>query len=245
MGIVIVSGTSTGAGQNVTAAAVAALARARGRTVAVVLPAQTGALPGEPADLAEISQLAPGVATYEYARYRDLLSPDAAARQSGDRPLRLTAVAKSVAALDADFDLVLVVGTGGLLDRYGPDGWTPAELAWSMQAPVLLVTAPGRDAPNFVSLTLEAMKTRGLHVGGVVLTRWPGVPDLADRTSVTDLETILGRPLAGVLPECMPGGDDFLAVARLGLDASWGGRFNAAAFRDHADPTPAGTSVTG
>ncbi|GAA0282891.1 ATP-dependent dethiobiotin synthetase BioD [Cryptosporangium japonicum] len=244
MGIVAVSETSIGAGTTITTAAIAALAGTRGLTVAVVKLAQTGVRPGEPGELTEIERLAPGVATYEYARYPDALSPEAAARHTGDRPLRLTAVAKSVAALDTEFDLVLVAGTGSLLERFGPDGWTLAELAWSVQAPVLLVTGTGRDAPSHTALAAEALTARGVRLAGLVVGSWPHDPDLVARSNVADLESIVGRPLTGALP-AGPGPDGFSTVARAGLDAAWGGDFDAAAFRDRADPTPAGTSITG
>ena len=239
MGIVAITGTSTEVGKTVVTAAVAALARARGQSVAVVKPAQTGLLPGEPGDLAEIERLAPGVVTYEYARYPAPLSPQAAARQAGDRALRLTPVAKSIAALDTEYDLVLVEGAGGLLVRFGADGWTLAELAWSVQAPALLVTTAGLGTLNHTALTIEALAARGVPLAGVVIGSWPAQPDLAARCNIRDLETTAGRPLDGVLPAGAPDQEDFVSVARAGLDASWGGSFDAAAFRSSIDPTPA------
>ncbi|GAA3396204.1 dethiobiotin synthase [Cryptosporangium minutisporangium] len=243
MGIVAVTGTSTEVGKTVTTAAIAALARSRGRSVAVIKPAQTGLRPDEPGDLAEVERLAPGVVTYEYARYPDPLSPEAAARQTGDRPLRLAAVAKSIAALDDDYDLVLVEGAGGLLVRFGPDGWTLADLAWAVQAPVLLVAAAGLGTLNHTALTAEALDGRGVPLAGLVVGSWPADPDLATRCNVADLETVTGRPLDGVLPAGAPHETDFLSVARAGLNDSWGGTFDAAAFRTSIDPTPATTSA--
>lgn len=58
MGILIVTGTGTEIGKTVVPAALAAAALARGRTVAVLKPAQTGLEPGEPGDAAEAARLA-------------------------------------------------------------------------------------------------------------------------------------------------------------------------------------------
>jgi dethiobiotin synthetase len=245
VGIVVVAGTGTEVGKTVVTAAVAALARVGGRTVAVAKPAQTGLLPGEPGALAEIERLAPGVVGYEYARYADELSPEAAARYSGDRALRLTTSAKSIAALDAEYDLVLVEGSGGLLERFGPDGWTLAELAWALQVPVLLVTGPGRDAPNSTALTYEALNSRGLTLAGLVIGSWPAEPGLVSRSNVRDLEAITARPLDGVLPAGAPDSEDFLTVARAGLRTSWGGTFDPDEFRERIDPTPARSPLCG
>ncbi|WP_205752440.1 dethiobiotin synthase [Cryptosporangium phraense] len=268
MGIFAIVGTSTGVGKTVVTAAVAALAQARGQRVAVVKPAQIGLRPGEPGDLATIERLVPGVATYEYARYPDVLSPEAAARYAGDRPLRLTTVAKSLAALDTEFDLVLVEGTGGVLTRFGPDGWTMAELAWSMQAPAVVVTAAGRGTLNHTALTLEALRARGIPLAGLMIGRWPDEPDLTARSNLADLEALSGRPLDGALPENAagpiksPGFPDagaslarllemagrrrersapFEATARAGLSPAFGGTFDGSTFRDDNTPEPAGT----
>ncbi|WP_181791254.1 AAA family ATPase, partial [Streptomyces phytophilus] len=48
--VLVVTGTSTGVGKTVVTAAVAAAALARGRSVAVLKPAQTGVAPDEPGD---------------------------------------------------------------------------------------------------------------------------------------------------------------------------------------------------
>lgn len=62
------------------------------------------------------------------------------------------------------------------------------------------------------------------------------------RAAPSPTEIVVGRPLDGVRPGRW---GRTAGIARAGLDASWGGAFDAAAFPDSADPTPAGTSVTG
>lgn len=231
MSILVVTGTSTGVGKTVVTAAIAALARDRGASVAVVKPAQTGVGASEPGDLADVARLAPGIRQVEYARYPDPLSPDAAARRAGMAPLRLDGVAADVAALADRYDLVLVEGAGGLLVRFADDGWTLADLARTLDLPVLVVAGAGLGTLNHTALTLEVLAGRGVRLAGVVIGSWPAGPDLAARTNVVDLETVSGRPLSGVLPEGAPGWPDFLAAARHGLAPALGGVFDAADFR--------------
>jgi dethiobiotin synthetase len=238
VGIVVVTGTSTEVGKTAIAAAVAALGIAQGIRTAVFKPAQTGLQPGEPGDLAEVERLTPGVTAVEFARYPDPLSPEAAARHASLRPLGLAETANRVAALSADHDLVLVEGAGGLLVRFGPDGWTIADLAWALQAPVLTVISPGLGTLNHTALTLEALKARGLTNAGIVIGRWPKDPDLATRRNVRDLETIAGRPLSGALPEGAPQHANFAAVAKATLGPELGGEWDAADFRNSVDPSP-------
>jgi dethiobiotin synthetase len=236
--ILVVTGTSTGVGKTVVTAAVAALARDRGASVAVVKPAQTGVGAGEPGDLAEVARLAPGIRQVEYARYPDPLAPDAAARRAGISPLRLEQITADVAALADRYDLVLVEGAGGLLVRFADDGWTLADVARSLDAPVLVVTTAGLGTLNHTALTLEVLAGRGVRLAGVVIGSWPSGPDLAARTNVADLETVSGRALCGALPDGAPAWPDFLAAARHGLAPSLGGVFDAADFRMTVVPSP-------
>ncbi|MGB9377118.1 MAG: dethiobiotin synthase [Mycobacteriales bacterium] len=231
MSILIVSGTGTGVGKTVATAAVAALALDRGASVAVVKPAQTGVDPAEPGDLDEIARLSGATDLHELARYPDPLSPEAAARVSGGEQLLVDEVANSVHELARSRQLVLVEGAGGLLVRFASDGWTLADLAQLLDAPVLVVAAAGLGTLNATALTLEVMAGRGLRHSGVVIGSWPARPGLAERHNVGDLERLAGRPLAGALPERAAASPDFLGLARHGLDPTLGGRFDAADFR--------------
>ncbi len=225
--VLVVSGTGTEVGKTVVTAALAALAAARGDRVAVVKPAQTGEPPGPAGDLEVIRRLSGVRLTHELARFPDPLSPEAAARAAGRPPLDLAGAAVVIKQLQAEADLVLVEGAGGLLVRYDPAGATIADLAAMLGAPVLVVTTAGLGTLNHTALTLEALNRRRLAAAGVVIGSWPDEPDLAARANLTDLAVIAGRPLAGALPAGSGrlGRAEFLAVARAGLGPELGGTF--------------------
>ena len=228
MTILVVSGTGTGVGKTIVTAAIAALAAARDPAdgPAVVKPAQTGiADPSELPDLDVITRLSGVTDTHELARFPDPLSPEAAARTSGRKPLDMSAAAAYIRGLANR--LVLVEGAGGLLVRYDPAGGTIADLAAMLDAQVLVVTGAGLGTLNHTALTLEALRARGLSCAGVVVGAWPASPGLAERENLTDLVTVAGAPLAGVLPQNAGtlGHQEFLAVARAGLSPSLGGTF--------------------
>jgi dethiobiotin synthetase len=227
LGLIIVSGTDTGVGKTVTAAAIAALARSRGERVAVVKPAQTGEPPGTPGDLGTVATLAGVTDRHELVRYPDPLSPEAAARAAGRPPLDLRAAASYIAALAQDRSQVIVEGAGGLLVRYDPAGSTIADLAAMLAAPVLIVTAAGLGTLNHTALTLEALAARKLACAGVVIGSWAAQPGLAERSNLSDLETVARRPLAGMLPAGAGQADraTFLDLARRGLSPALGGTF--------------------
>lgn len=240
MGVLVVTGTGTGVGKTVVTAAVAALARDRGEDVAVIKPAQTGVLAGEPGDLDEIRRLAGAASLHELARFASPLSPEAAARVAGTAPADLREAARYAAKLAggaSDGPLVLIEGAGGLAVRYDPAGTTIADLAAILGAGVLVVTAAGLGTLNHTALTLEALAARALRCAGLVIGSWPDRPDLAMRCNITDLQALSGGPLAGAMAEGAGalGGDGFLTAARAGLCPALGGTFDPAEFQRRHD----------
>lgn len=232
MGILVVTGTGTDVGKTVVTAAIAALAAARGRSVAVLKPAQTGLPQDAPGDLAEVERLAGPVTTRELRRYPDPLSPEAAARRSGLPPVSPAEAAAAAGELAAHHDVVLVEGAGGLLVRFDPTGGTVADIAWSLGAPVLLVAHAGLGTLNWTALTAEALVRKGIECIGVVVGRWPKEPDLATRSNLIDLPVAAGAPLLGVLPDGvanLPSGE-FLNVARDSLSPWLDGDFDSDVF---------------
>jgi dethiobiotin synthetase len=233
MSILVVTGTDTGVGKTVVTAAIAALARDRGAAVAVVKPAQTGVVAGEPGDLDEVIRLSGVTTTFEFARFPDPLSPAAAARVAGLPPMSPSAAASRVRELAESHRLVIVEGAGGLLVRFDEDGGTLADLARELRAPIVVVARAALGTLNHTALTLEAMAGRGLDLAGVVIGSWPAEPGLAERCNVADLEMLAARPLAGALPEGSGAltRADFARVARAGLASTLGGVFDPSGFR--------------
>jgi dethiobiotin synthetase len=241
--VLVVSGTGTGIGKTVVTAAIAALSLARGRSVAVLKPAQTGVTADEPGDAAEVVRLAGSAVTAaELSRYAEPLAPDTAARRAGVPPVRPDEIAEAVAKLSVSHDVVLVEGAGGLLVRYDEDGSTLADAAEALGAPVLVVAPPGLGTLNCTALTAEALRARSLRCAGVVIGSWPDDPDLAERCNVADLPAAADAPLLGAVQAAAgalaPAA--FRAAAPDWLAAPLGGTWDAAAFTArYAPPEPA------
>ncbi|MET9231700.1 dethiobiotin synthase [Lentzea sp. NPDC003310] len=232
MSVLVITGTGTEVGKTAVTAGIAALARAEGRRVAVLKPAQTGLLPGEPGDVAEVARLAGDVTTRELARYPDPLAPATAARRAGMATVHPRDVAAAVTELDETHDLVLVEGAGGLLVRFDEGGSTLADIAWAVNAPVLIVAQAGLGTLNTTALTAEALQRRGLESIGVVVGSWPLHPDLASLTNLADLPEAAGAPLLGALPQGVTklGPVDFLTVAKRSFSPWFGGEFDPETF---------------
>jgi dethiobiotin synthetase len=164
--------------------------------VAVVKPAQTGVATGEETDAATVVRLANPATVRTLATYPDPLAPLAAARVSGKPALAAMTAHLGVRDVGRNHDLTLVEGAGGLLVKMGDGGWTMADLAVSLGAPVVVVARAGLGTLNHVELTLEALQRRNVPAL-VLIGAWPSQPDLVHRTNVRDL----AGELAGVVPE--------------------------------------------
>lgn len=230
MTVLIVTGTGTDVGKTVATAALAACATGR---VAVVKPAQTGLRDGEPGDLAEVTRLSGIAGTYEFARYPDPLSPHHAAQRSGLPELEFAETAQRIDDLDADHDLVLVEGAGGLLVPFdSSDRWTLIDLAHHLHAALIVVTQPGLGTLNHTTLTVQRIEEESLDLAGIVVGSWPAEPDLAMRMTIFDLRNMSPKwELGGVLPAGMAAMRDFRKHARAALAPKFGGTFDWRAFR--------------
>ncbi|MET9109197.1 ATP-dependent dethiobiotin synthetase BioD, partial [Streptomyces zhihengii] len=141
-------------------------------------------------------------------------------------------VAAAARDLEAEHDLVLIEGAGGLLVRFDDDGSTLADVAVLLGAPVLVVVPAGLGTLNTTALTAEALRARGLAPLGVVIGSWPAAPDLAALCNRSDLPLSAGAPLLGAVPEgtgaLTP--EAFRAAAADWLAPALGGRLDTAAW---------------
>ena len=203
---VLVTGTDTGVGKSVLAAAVCAGLAARGERVAALKPVVTGLdePPGEwPRDhellaaAASAGQAPEGVAPY---RFGAPVAPHYAAELAGARiePARLLELAR--AATDAD--ALVVEGVGGIMVPI-TTGYMVRDLAVDLGLPVLVAARTGLGTINHVLLTLEAARSAGLRIVGVVMTPWPAEPEPIERSNRVTIER-LGRVTVTGLPPTAP-----------------------------------------
>jgi dethiobiotin synthetase len=254
MNIVVVTGTGTGVGKTVTTAALAACAVRAGRSVAVVKPVQTGVLPGEPGDLAEVRRLTGVSDLHEFVRYAEPLAPATAARRLGEAGPDVHELAARIAAL-ADRDLVIVEGAGGVLVRFNDRDEGICEVVNALEdllpsrydgvatphIDLVLVTGAELGCLHDVAAATKALEDRGLVPGHLVVGDWRPHPDLARRCNLTDLPSYGNARLAGVIDHgagrLLP--EAFAEVAVRSLAPALGGAFDAPDFvRRHAAPEP-------
>ncbi len=210
---VFVTGTDTGVGKSVVAAAICAALAARGECVAAFKPVVSG-LDEEPGDFGHDHELLASVASAGQSaedvapwRFGPPLSPHLAAELAGERiePAQLVAAARA-------HELLVCEGVGGLLVPITP-GYLVRDLAIDLELPVVVAARTGLGTINHTLLTVEAARTAGLKVAGVVMTPWPAEPAEMERSNRATIER-LADVRVNVLPPTTPDG---LAEAGAGL----------------------------
>ena len=156
-----VTATDTAVGKTVVTAGLATALRARGHDVAVFKPVQSGALADDPAGDAALLG-----AECVYA-FSAPLAPLVAARAEGVT-IALEPIVKRADELAREHELLLVEGAGGLLVPLA-EGLDLAGLAVALGLPLVVVARAGLGTVNHTLLTIEAARSRGLGLAGVVL----------------------------------------------------------------------------
>jgi dethiobiotin synthetase len=134
-------------------------------------------------------------------RYAPPLSPHFAAELAGERiePARILEAAREA----ADGRVLIAEGVGGLLVPITP-GYLVRDLAIDLGLPLVVAARTGLGTINHTLLTIEAARTAGLSVAGVVMTPWPEAPEPIERSNRATVERLSGVPVAG-LPPTDPG----------------------------------------
>jgi dethiobiotin synthetase len=197
-----VTGTDTAVGKSIVAAAVCAALAARGERVAAFKPVVTGLDDpvGEwPRDHELLASAAgAGQTPEEVAPYRfgPPVSPHYAA-QLADRtiePRRLLEAARA-----AGDRLLVAEGVGGLLVPIAP-GYLVRDLARDLGLPLVIAARTGLGTINHTLLTVEAARSAGLRVAGVVLTPWPDRPQPIEESNRATIECLGAVAVSGLPP---------------------------------------------
>ncbi len=222
-----VTGTDTGVGKTVVAAAIVARLRRDGHAVRAFKPVITGL--DEPPDpdwppdhqvLARAAESAPEDVIL--VGYGPPVSPHLAAELAGEPPPAPVAIAAAIAAHAAPGAVTVVEGVGGLLVPLGPAGDVRA-LAAELGLPLVIAARPGLGTINHTLLTVEAARTAGLVIAGVVMTPWPAAPSAVERSNRDTVARLAGvevatlAPVAGARPELLAAAAEALPLERWGL----------------------------
>jgi dethiobiotin synthetase len=223
-----ITATDTGVGKTVITAALAKVLRAAGRDVGVMKPIATGCvhrregLVSEDAEfLAHAADAPEPLDEINPIRMAGPLAPTVAAARAKIE-LDLAPMWAAWRRLRDAHEVLLIEGIGGILCPVTRKMFV-ADMAARFAMPVLIVARPNLGTINHTALTVEAARSRGLEVAGIVINRYNrDTEDVAEMTAPDEIQRATGAPVLGLVPDDPATsvargeiGEDVLAAVRL------------------------------
>jgi dethiobiotin synthetase len=202
-----ITGTDTGVGKTYVACRLIAALRDRGIRVGAYKPVVSGCVAGPVGpvweDPARLQAALGGDVPIERIgpqRFQASLAPPVAARLEG-REVDAVLLRSGIDWWRGRADAVVVEGAGGLLSPV-TETESVADLAVSFAFPLVVVARVSLGTINHTLLTLEAARSRGLVVAGIVLNHstLPGSDDRSVESNPGELEKRCGVPILAILP---------------------------------------------
>lgn len=168
------TGTDTGVGKTFVAAAIVRCLRTAGVRVGAYKPAVSGSEAGPLGPVWRDIEVLADACGREFPgericpqRFEKPLAPPVAARLEG-RAVDANLLREGAAWWSGHVDVLVVEGAGGLLSPL-TERESVADLARDLGFPLIVVARTGLGTINHTLLTLEAAKTRGLAIAGIVM----------------------------------------------------------------------------
>ncbi len=200
-----VIGTDTGAGKTVIVAALGAVLRKRGMDVGVSKPIATGAVrlggklvSSDAAFLRSIVGVDDSMEEICPLIFEMPAAPNVAARRE-NRTVEVDRIRQALTRLSARHDYILIEGIGGWRVPI-TDTFTVRELAVELNLPVLVAARAGLGTINHTVLTVEAVRSMGLPIVGVVMVRTRPGDDPTAATNPEQIENLTGINVLGTVP---------------------------------------------
>jgi dethiobiotin synthetase len=202
-----VTGTDTGVGKTVVAGAIADWFRRRQNRVAVLKPVATGCVRRREGLVSEDAEFLAVCADARHPldlicpqRYVDPLAPAVAAERA-KQPLDWEPVQRSIDLMSRGSDVMIVEGVGGLMVPLDAKH-TVRDVARWLKLPAVVVARPGLGTINHTLLTVDALRSAGVTVAGVVVNRYPAEnAGIAEEGNPRAIEKWGRVPVLAIVPE--------------------------------------------
>ena len=202
---IFITGTDTAVGKTLVTAALAWSLKELGLDVGVMKPVETGVVKGRPSDadrLRVAAQVSDSLDLVRPYAFRLPVAPLDAARAER-RTIKITAIMQAYRALQAQHDLLLIEGVGGVHVPMTPK-LDVLDLIEMLNAPVLVVGRTGLGGVNHAMLTLNVLRERKIPILALVLNRTVSakiaVARRQEESTVSLLREFAGVPVIGPLP---------------------------------------------
>ncbi|PAQ15669.1 dethiobiotin synthase [Bacillaceae bacterium SAOS 7] len=201
---IFLTGTDTDAGKTIATLLLTHAFLQHGVDVYPYKPVQSGAEEREGkliAPDAEIYQLLSELKDQELSTYlyKMASSPHLAAEQEGT-VLPIEKLITNIKEKAVDQEMLLVEGAGGLYVPLNRQGYCIIDLIEELKFPVVIVARASLGTINHTMLTVEALKNRGLHVTGIILSSTVPEDEMIEQDNRQMIEQLTGVPIIGTIP---------------------------------------------
>lgn len=198
---IFISGTDTSVGKTLVTSLLALCLKNSGRKVGVIKPLQTGTESEPFLDVDFIYKVLDQNFKLDEVcpfRLKKPLSPYSAAKFE-DCEIPIKQIIDHCKGFINKYDVTLIEGAGGL---YVPiaENYLMTDLAFDLDASLLLVTRPGLGTLNHTLLSVEHIKHKKVDLMGIIINGWISDPDIASLTNLDVFHNLYKLAVMGVVP---------------------------------------------
>ena len=200
---IFITATDTDAGKTTVTAGIAAAVQKQGIKTGVYKPVQSGAVikneKKTAPDLDFVKKINPEIQTKVSYLLSEPAAPYTAAVMENIE-IKRDKILEDYRQMQKDCNFVLTEGAGGLLTPVYKD-FHVRDIVKMLELPVIIVARPDLGTINHTLLTIEAAKTSGVEVLGIIISNYPSnTNNIAVKTAPALIEEFSGVKVLGILP---------------------------------------------
>ncbi len=201
---IFVLGTDTNVGKTTISMAISAAIRARGIDIGVCKPMMSGMKRADcTSDASLLKEMSGDTNTLEAInpfQFDERVTPYIAAKRQ-NKIITLAEVKAAWLKIADTHEFYLVEGAGGLMAPMGA-GYHVGHIAQVIGLPVVIVARPSLGTVNHTLLTIEAVRSLGLSIAGVIINGVrSGELTIPEQTNPQLIEEFSGVPIIGQFPK--------------------------------------------
>ncbi|MBI5056644.1 MAG: dethiobiotin synthase [Nitrospirae bacterium] len=202
---IFITGTDTGVGKSFVAIGLMRAFKEMGLQVCPMKPVETGCkvqkgklVPADTMELINAADVNEPLDLINPYRFRQPLAPAVAAEVEGV-VIKKEKILSAHKQLSKRYDITIVEGAGGIMVPVYKK-YLFLDLIKDMRLPVIIVSRPGLGTINHTLLTINAARSRGIEVAGVIINYSGKIKkDISVRTNPEVIEGLGRVPVLGIL----------------------------------------------
>lgn len=203
---IFITGTDTGVGKTFVAAGLLQAFRKMGLNVCPMKPVETGCrvkkgilVPEDTVKLIQASGITESIDVINPYRLRYPLAPAVAAELEGVI-IKKKKILSAYNYLLKKYDFTIVEGAGGIMVPVYKK-YLFLDLIKDLNLPLIIVSRPGLGTINHTLLTIEAAKSNGINILGVIINYATKIKKgLSEKTNPEIIEQLGGVHVLGIVP---------------------------------------------